>query len=259
MSSISNVMERCRAFDAKREFASSIRILTDAMSEETSSYLLFQRGLRYEEIEEFDNAIKDFNSSISIDQRADAIIARGRVFSRTPSTFGLAEADFTSVLKQFPKDRLARRHLCLLYTIWDRFDDATTVAKSIVNLSQNDASSHHLLGNCYYLNSQFDLAVQEFLIAIELMDSNSEFWLSLGRALRELGRPEDSLVAYEKAVQLERSVSNLVRLASVLLDLGNAKRTIDILKIAMKFPLSEGDWYLVESIRKAAEKMLNSK
>ena len=81
-------------------------------------------------------------------------------------------------------------------------DDALHAAQRAAKLDDMDALSHFALGRAHLARSEYDLAISEMEISIELNPSLAQAHCGLGDALAYAGRLEESLSQFEEAVRL---------------------------------------------------------
>ena len=81
-------------------------------------------------------------------------------------------------------------------------DDALHAAQRAAKLDDMDALSHFALGRAHLARSEYDLAISEMEISIELNPSLAQAHCGLGDALAYAGRLEESLSQFEETVRL---------------------------------------------------------
>jgi len=261
MDTISKMLEQCRILDETGNTVQAIAILTDAIATKFHSKLVYQRGLRFEALGDYERALRDYESAIKGGDCPAATLARGRMYSLHPSTFGLAEDDFFSIINRLPDNLDAKRHLSYLYTKWDQHGKSTAYAKEVAEASPNDPAAHLWLGECYFREKEYKLASNELLLSVEGDSSNSYAWFTLARALRSLGNAEQAKNAYERAAALDPSPTNLIGLASFLIELKEPEHALSTLTALKEQDciLTEAEALLMNGYREVAEKLLKSK
>jgi adenylate cyclase len=81
-------------------------------------------------------------------------------------------------------------------------DTVEHLIKKSIDLSGQDATSHHLLGTVYYLRKQYDKAVTECRKAVDLSPNSADANYWYGHALRYAGRFEEAIIFFKKAIRL---------------------------------------------------------
>jgi adenylate cyclase len=101
---------------------------------------------------------------------------------------------------------------------WTYFRDATSgwtefsaramqraqdLAQKALNLEESNAGPHKLLGTCYLLQGEYDLAIDELRRAIELNPNSSSGYHTLGMGMLFVGLTDDAIKALETALRLD--------------------------------------------------------
>jgi len=81
-------------------------------------------------------------------------------------------------------------------------DTVENLIQKSIDLSGQDATSHHLLGTVYYLRRQYDKAVTECRKAVDLSPNSADANYWYGHALRYAGRFEEAILFFKKAIRL---------------------------------------------------------
>ncbi len=103
-----------------------------------------------------------------------------------------------------------------------RYLDAQVCCQQALAIDGNHADTLHLMGLLSFHAQQYDLAV-EWLARAVRQGPKAEYLSSLGVALQRLGRREEALKAFDKAVQLNPEDAGLwSNLGNILLDLGRS-------------------------------------
>ena len=108
----------------------------------------------------------------------------------------------------------------------EQYLDAQICCQQALAIDPGHAETLHLMGLLSLHREQYDHAVEWISRALK-QDSKAEYLYSLGTALRQQGRLEDALMAFDKAVQLKPDKAELwIGLGRVL---GDLKRPADAL------------------------------
>jgi adenylate cyclase len=105
-----------------------------------------------------------------------------------------------------------------IYLTQEKWEKAISEGRKAVALGPNDALSHVLLANTLLFAGQFEEAMALAERAVRLAPYSPDFYLSvLAQAYRQMGRYEDALAMYKKA--LERAQKNKANVATPLIGL----------------------------------------
>ena len=83
-----------------------------------------------------------------------------------------------------------------------RFADAATVFQLMARAASNDERAWLALGACHEGIGQHGIAAELYTIGTVVAEPSARCKIARGRALRELGRSDDALAAFEGAVDL---------------------------------------------------------
>jgi TolB-like protein len=160
---------------------------------------------------------------------------------------------------EFPQAYVALAYGCHLSLIFDYAPDRTAtlseglgVSQHAVQLDDRDSFAHAILGRLHMMARDFDRAIAETRIAIELNPNAAQAYFGLGFALVVAGHPEQALEPLQKAIDLSPRDPNLSSFATVLATahtlLGRSSEAADWARFAARQPLSHVNAYMVLAI-----------
>jgi len=121
----------------------------------------------------------------------------------------LTKKDFTGALKRYDEVialapsfagvRINRANL-----LWQlgRLLEAQRAFDEGIQLNSQDAEAWYNRGSFHYDQKQFRKSFEDLVVATQLDPRDPEKWLNQGLALRELGKPREAILAFERALQL---------------------------------------------------------
>jgi tetratricopeptide (TPR) repeat protein len=116
----------------------------------------------------------------------------------------------------------------------EKYLDAQLCCQQALAADSGHADSLHLMGLLSIHAAQFDLAVEWFARAIR-QDVKPQYLLSLGTTLQSLGRLEEALKAFDKALQLRPDAAELWKLrGNVLANLERQDQALESFQHALK-------------------------
>lgn len=127
---------------------------------------------------------------------------------------------YTQALALDPNFALAHAHLAStcaeIFHFHEPLDSwktkALSEAETALRLQPNLAEGHFALGQCrYWMDENYDEALNEFAIAQRLAPSNSNIGLLVAAIHRRQGRWEECLAAFERIQRLDPENTNIVR------------------------------------------------
>ena len=127
---------------------------------------------------------------------------------------------YTQAIALDPTFALAHAHLASTYAEIFHFHEpldtwktkARSEAETALRLQPNLAEGHFALGQCiYWMDEDYDGALNQFAIAQQLSPSNANIGLLVAAIHRRQGRWEECLAAFEKIQKLDPENPNIVR------------------------------------------------
>jgi tetratricopeptide (TPR) repeat protein len=119
-------------------------------------------------------------------------------------------------------------------------------AERAIELDKDDASSYYQLAACEFALKNFDAAIAQLEIALNIEPENELAWTELGHVLKACGKLDQAEAAFLKALAITQDASNYLNLAQVQLALGNKQGAVLSLKQAGKFKLDEVKQVLID-------------
>ena len=200
-----------------------------------------KRGQLYFQLHEFDKAIDDFNTALSIDNSLQqAYFERGMALARN----GQIEAgikDLTHFIKYNPNSSLAYTKRGVRYIWSGKLNHAKKDLLHAVKLDKNNSEAHDDLGVIYAQQKDFNNALKHFSLAIQYDPSYQKAYHNLAMGYILTSNPQQALIAINKALLLDNDSRNSLMLKSEILNaLGREKEAEATTRKAEFLP--EGNW-----------------
>jgi len=122
--------------------------------------------------------------------------------SKSPrKSFDTAVSYFEKVLAVDEAHPIARSALAYVYGMQRKYDMALAQAQQAIESNPGRANTHFVLGSIFYFTGRYAEALQTFKRVIRLDPKGpAYYYLGLGHAYRGLGKYEDAIAAYQKAL-----------------------------------------------------------
>jgi len=114
----------------------------------------------------------------------------------------MAESCFVEALHLAPRHPLFATNLAGTWRSMGRYDEALELLGDVLRTDRTAASAYLNIGLCYMEMGRAVSAVEPFQRAANLMDVDSEAWLSLAKALTLTGNTSEARVAVQRAIRL---------------------------------------------------------
>lgn len=228
--------------DTSQPVELDIEILSQKIIIQLENPLLYiERGKLFFEMHEFDKAINDFNSALSIDNSIHQIyFERGMALARN----GQIEegiSDLTHFIKYNPNSSLAFTKRGVRYIWAKKLDLAKKDLLHAVKLNNSNSEAHDDLGVIFAQEKNFDTALKHFSLAIQHDPSYQKAYHNLAMAYILTNKPEQALTAINQSLLLDNDSRNSLLLKSEILKALGKKKEADAVTRKAEF-LPEGNW-----------------
>jgi len=248
------LIARCKQLDEQKSWDEVIELLSEALSKEPlESRLYYERGLRNESQGSFSKAYGDFSTAIRLEPGvSDYFSARGRVLCAGLSRFSEAINDYKTSIEIAPNSPAPYQHLSVCYLSLDDIRSATQSAVLALELNSNDSLSYYCLARCQIAGAEFSEAVKALKNAVEIEPDSAMYWGALGDCFVEIDSSLEARECYETAIKHDRKSGYFVKLAKVLIDIGQVNKALENLEIATELGLSVVEKVLVDGYKNIA-------
>ena len=206
-----------------------------------NAQLYLERGQLLFQLHDFEKAIHDFNSVLSLDDSMQqAYFERGMALARN----GQIEEgikDLSYFIKYNPKSSLAYTKRGVRYIWANKLELAKNDLMHAIKLNHTNSEAHDDLGVLYAQENNLDNALKHFSLAIQYDPTYQKAYHNLAIAYILKKRPNQALSAINKSLVLDNYSRNSLMLKSEILSaLGREKESEAIMKKAEFLP--EGNW-----------------
>ena len=201
-----------------KEAESAFRQEIELEPRQLNSYLalanLLVRGDR------LDEALQELNDALAVDENnLKALMLSGILYERQ-SAYEKALIHYEKILSLVPDFAIAANNAAYIYsTKLGKIDKAFELAKHARELAPNDRAIADTLGWIAYQRGEYPWALTLITEAAETYADNPDVQYHLGMAYAALGRDALAVVALNKAISVEKPLSNareVERLLSIL-------------------------------------------
>lgn len=193
-------------------------------------YTHYERGMLYEQnnqferaIEEFSKAISDFDKTINIDPNfLDAYFYRGIAhfekgkfkYHKPPIPFvkigeeelNIALSDLSFVIENRPNYPDAYYFRGLVYFFLDKLDEAISDLRNAIESDKKDIDAYYFCGLSYYFKEEYENAIRYFTKAINLNPNIPDFYEYRSDAYKKIGNETEAKKDFEKAKDLKNQL-----------------------------------------------------
>ena len=166
----------------------------------------------------FEATAQSDSLSAALERTVDLTGANPMVLSRLASVlsdqekFAEASGYVRELVQQVPNDLDQLRRLGMLFFYADSLSQAETIFDSLIAQNDENYLNHYFLALIYDDRHEPAMAKDQFAIVAELAGSESEPWLNLGLAYRNLGEVDSAKVTYETGLKRVITAADSVRL-----------------------------------------------
>lgn len=170
----------------------------------------YNRGLGYESLDRFEEALADFTQYIKLrPKEADGYNERGIVYEQMKK-YDLALADYNKGLQLDPKDAIVYHNRGGLYLKLKQLDKALADMNRSIELNPKSVRARFVRGGVYHEMKQYVKAIADYRTAVAL-DPKGEATAAqyeMGESLEALGKKEEAIAAYKKAIEQNTRVKD---------------------------------------------------
>ena len=149
------------------------------------------------------------------------------ILYQTIGEYGKARPAYKESLKQNPRNPIAHLNLGLLEMEEGNLAEAERNFRELSLLSPRYAGAYYLLGVCWNKRAEYAKAVDPLKKAIALLPQFLDPYVALGRALDELGRPDEAEKSFRAVLDNPKASPRVLRmLAYRLLETGRIEESI---------------------------------
>lgn len=203
--------------------------------------LYLKRGQIFFQLHQFQKAINDFNTTLSIDDSIQqAYFGRGMALARN-GQINEGIKDLSHFIKNNPNSSLAYTKRGVRYIWAGKLVNAKNDLLRAVKLDNQNSEAHDDLGVIYAQQKDFDNALKHFSLAIQYDPSYQKAYHNMAMAYILTNKPNQALSAVNKALVLDNDSRNSLMLKSEILNaLGEKNKAVEVMRKAEFLP--EGNW-----------------
>jgi tetratricopeptide (TPR) repeat protein len=179
----------------------SDQIIQDFL-ESDKNYAELYKGIRHVKAGRFKLAEKSYKNVLLKDKNnIDALRLFGLLAFKNKN-YVIAEKLFIKAIKIDPYFHLVWDNLAKVYRIQNKLEKAKKSFKNLIKLDPNNMEALVALGTIHIKLAQYQEGIDVYQKALDSNNKNPRVYLSMGHALKTLGKRKDCEDAYKKAINL---------------------------------------------------------
>ena len=180
----------------------AIRIYTIYTKFKQDAEIYNRRGMSYQDLGMYDEAISDYTESIRLDPSSGnkSYLNRACVYFEL-GEYKEAKADCETFLKSGIEKKLTMTLLVFIHNMQDNYKKALEYADRIVKLFPNDAEGYYSRGWVYYYLEKYKKALKDYDKAVRINPKASESYRARSYVYRKLGESDKALSDADRAVE----------------------------------------------------------
>ena len=231
---------RAAIYKAQEKFDLALADYTKAIELEPENALRWNlRAALYEYLEEENKAFLDYSKAIELEpENAENWYNRG-VFHYNYGNDNEALNDLEKALKIDSLHVNAIIIMGIIFKMQEKIELAIKTYELGIFLEKTDPSSaafcYNNRANIYRTQEKFDLAIDDYTKAIELVRDNSLWYLNRAKLYQEIGQENNAFRDFSKAIELEPEIAeNWYNRGDFHYNFGHDKDALNDLKEALK-------------------------
>ena len=188
----------------KEELLKEIEEYSKKIKEEPNNDVYYNnRGVAFDNLEEFDKAIEDYNKAIELEPNdASYYNSRGNVYYFLKNYETAIENYSQAISLNSEKGLYFYNHGISYYNLKE-YEKTIEDYDKAIELEPNNASYWNSRGNTYYNLKEYEKAIEDYNKAIELKPNNASYWNNRGDTYYNLKEYEKAIEDYNKVIELE--------------------------------------------------------
>ena len=188
----------------RKELLKEIEEYSKKIKEEPNNDVYYNnRGVAFDNLEEFDKAIEDYNKAIELEpNNASYWNSRGDVYYFLKNYETAIENYSQAISLNSEKGLYFYNHGISYYNLKE-YEKTIEDYDKAIELEPNNASYWNSRGNTYYNLKEYEKAIEDYNKAIELKPNNASYWNNRGDTYYNLKEYEKAIEDYNKVIELE--------------------------------------------------------
>ena len=191
-------------FDVKRSiryWQEQIELASGDKREKATAH--FNCGVAYHAINDFENAIEQYNKAIRLNPNSAVAYNNRGVAKDSLDQHEDAITDYNEVLRLNPKDAATYNNRGLANINLGKHEDAITDFDQAIRLNPDDAEAYYNRGNVKKSLGEYKDAITDYNQAIRLNPDFAKAYTNRGTAKDSLGQHVDAIADYNHSIKLK--------------------------------------------------------
>ncbi|WP_293052536.1 tetratricopeptide repeat protein [Paludibacter sp.] len=191
----------------KNQYQAVIDLLTNEVLEQHKDARLYNsRGMAFDDWNDYDQAIADYNKAIEIDPEfSSAYYNRGNLWYNK-GDYDKAIADYSKAIEIKPNHVNAYNNRGNSWNNKGIYDKAIIDHSQVIKLNPSYVSAYYNRANEWREKGEYDKAIADYTRAIELRPEFCDAYNNRGIAWKNKGHPDEAIADYGKAIELNPNI-----------------------------------------------------
>ncbi len=211
------------------------------------------RGIAYAEKGDYDKAIDDYTTAISLDEKYTKAYYNRGIAYKAKGDYNKAIDDYTTAIKLDDKYVYAYNNRGIAYVHKGEYDKAIKDFTKAIELDGKNSDAYNNRGNAYKAKGDYDEAIDDYNKAIELDDKYVNAYNNRGNAYDDKGNFNEAIKNYDKAIELDHKYTLAYNSLSCAYLKLSKKKNIEEFKIENVKTVEDALKLALENIDKAIE------
>lgn len=150
-------------------------------------------------------------------EEPEGLMSRG-ITEYNDQKYSKALQSFSEAIKQQSQNAKAYTYLAIVLSALNRQDQAALACKSAIEIDQDLALAHHVMGDTFFHSQRYEEALESYLTAIDLDGNFPQSYCNIGNTLRQLGHYAAAAKYLERATLLKPGYGEALQLHGSVLN-----------------------------------------
>ncbi len=218
-------------------------------SNEATAWDYFAQANQYQDLNDYDNAIKSYNKAIKLQTDVPYFYNNRGIAYGKLKKYGKALSDYNKTIELNPNYENAYNNRGIVYDKLKKYEEAIADYNKAIKLNPDYEIVYYNRGNVYVKLGRYEEALSNYNKVIELNPNNESAYYNCGIIYNKLKKYEEAMSNLNKTIELNPNLADVYCLRSIAYhELKQYKEAMSDLNKAIKLNPDLADAYCLRGI-----------